>query len=339
MCSPKHAHLTQLPNFRAPRNTIDTFLCHARTVLELAARLLPRLAAGVPLVVATAIAVDGSMPRTLGTSMSWDGAAAIGSIAGGCIEGAIVEVAERVLDDSATRIIEFGVSDADALSVGLACGGRVTLHLALLRPSDESVQKLRDAVAGLPASVALTADGFAIGEGVEAVYLDSLEPPARMIIIGAMEFSAALSAAAHVLGYAVTVCDPRELFTTSERFPGADLAVEWPPSYLARTAIDSRTVICHLGHDDRYDVDLLEVALSSPAVYVGAMGSRRTTEKRRTALAERGMDDARLHAPIGLDLGASTPAQVAVSILAEVLAVTNGRVAEPLRATGESIRP
>ena len=292
----------------------------------------------MPLVVATAIAVHGSMPRTLGTSMSWDGAAAIGSIAGGCIEGAIVEVAERVLDDSVTRIIEFGVSDADAFSVGLACGGQVSLHLALLQPSDPAVQKLRDAVAGLPASIALTVDGFSIAEGVDAAYVDSIEPPARMIVIGAMEFSVALSAAAQVLGYAVTVCDPRELFATAERFPGADLAVEWPPEYLARTAIDERAIICHLGHDDRYDVDLLEIALASPAAYVGAMGSRRTTEKRRSALAERGIDDGRLHAPIGLDLGATTPEQTAVSILAEVLAVTNGRVAEPLRAGTGSLR-
>ena len=307
-------------------------------MLELAARLLPRLDAGVPLVVATAIAVDGSMPRTLGTSMSWDGTAAIGSIAGGCIEGAIVEVAERVLDDSVTRIIEFGVSDESALSVGLACGGKVRLHLALLAPSDPAVQKLRDAVAGLAASVALTADGFAIAADEDSAFVDSIEPPVRMIIIGAMEFSVALSAAAQVLGFAVTVCDPRELFATAERFPGAELAVEWPPEYLARTLIDSRTVICHLGHDDRYDADVLEVALASPAAYVGAMGSRRTTKKRRAALAERGIDDTRLHAPIGLDLGASTPEQTAVSILAEVLAVTNGRVAEPLRAGTGSLR-
>jgi xanthine dehydrogenase accessory factor len=307
-------------------------------VLELAARLLPRLDAGVPLVVATAIAVDGSMPRTLGTSMSWDGTAAIGSIAGGCIEGAIVEVAERVLDDSVTRIIEFGVSDESALSVGLACGGKVRLHLALLRPRDEPVQKLRDAVAGLPASVALTVDGFAIADGVDGAYLDSIEPPARMIIIGAMEFSVALAAAAQVLGYAVTVCDPRDLFTTADRFPGADLVVEWPPEYLARAAIDGRTVICHLGHDDRYDADVLEVALASPAAYVGAMGSRRTTDKRRAALAERGIDDSRLRAPIGLDLGASTPEETAVSILAEILAVRSERAPGSLTSTRGSIR-
>jgi xanthine dehydrogenase accessory factor len=307
-------------------------------MFELAARLLPRLDAGVPLVVATAIAVDGSMPRTLGTSMAWDGTSAIGSITGGCIEGAIVEVAERVLDDAVTRIIEFGVSDESALSVGLACGGKISLHLGLLLPTDPTVQKLRDAVAGQPASVALTASGFSIARDADAAFVDSIEPPARMIIIGAMDFSVALAAAAQVLGFAVIVCDPRELFTTAERFPGSDLVIEWPPDYLARAVIDERTVICHLGHDDRYDADLLELALASRAAYVGAMGSRRTTEKRRAALLARGIDTARLRAPIGLDLGATTPEQVAVSILAEVLAVTNGRLAEPLRAGSGALR-
>ncbi len=315
-------------------------MCHARFVLEIAQRLTDRLEAGIPLVVATAIAVDGRMPRTLGTSMSWDGTAAIGSIAGGCIEGAIVEVADRVLDDSRTRVISFGVSDADALSVGLACGGNVTLHLALVRPGDPVVATLRDAAAGSAAQVALTRDGFDAGSATaEVLYLDAIEPPARMIVVGAMEFSVALSAAAQAMGFAVTIVDPRELFTTAERFPGAELVVEWPPEYLARTPIDARTVICHLGHDDRYDDDLLAVALATPAGYVGAMGSRTTTAKRRVALDERGVDHARLHAPIGLDLGATTPEETAVAILAEILAVRSGRVADPLRVTDGSIRP
>jgi xanthine dehydrogenase accessory factor len=313
-------------------------MCDSRVVLEIAARLLHPLDAGVPIVVATAIGVEGSMPRTVGTSMAWDGSAAIGSIAGGCIEGAIVEVAERVLDDGRTRVIEFGVSDADAFAVGLACGGRIRLHLALVRPADAVVESLRDAAAGRTASVALTEEGYALSPE-HALHVDSVEPPARMIIVGAMEFSAALSTAAQALGYTVTVVDPRDLFTTPERLPGADLVVEWPPDYLARTPIDARTVICHLGHDDRYDADLLEVALASPAAYVGAMGSRRTTETRRTALESRGVDTARLHAPIGLDLGATTPEETAVAILAEILATRSARIGEPLRETRGSIRP
>lgn len=307
-------------------------------MLELAERLLDRLNAGVPLVVATAIDVDGSMPRTVGTSMSWDGSAAIGSIAGGCIEGAIVDVAEQVLDDARTRIVEFGVSDGDAFAVGLACGGRIRLHLALVRPGDAVVAQLRDAAAGRNATLALTAEGVSVARDADALFVDRAEPPARLIVVGAMEFSAALSTAAQALGFAVTVVDPRAIFLTVERFPGADLAVEWPPGYLARTEIDDRTVICHLGHDDRYDIDLLEIALASPAAYVGAMGSRRTTELRRGALESRGVDTAHLHAPIGLDLGAATPEETAVSILAEVIAARAGRLAKPLRVTRGGIR-
>jgi xanthine dehydrogenase accessory factor len=311
-------------------------------MLEIASRLLQSLDAGVPLVVATAIGVDGRMPRTLGTSMAWDGAAAIGSIAGGCIEGAIVEVAERVLDDGRTRVISFGVTDADAFSVGLACGGKVELHLATVQPGDPVVTTLRDAAAGAAASVAFTAHGFAADErsteGHGILFVDRIDAPAQMIVIGAMEFSAALSRAAQTLGFAVTVVDPRAVFLTAERFPGAELVIEWPPEYLARTAIDSRTVICHLGHDDRYDTDLLQLALASPAGYVGALGSRRTTEKRRADLDARGADHARLHAPIGLDLGATTPEETALAILAEIVAERNGRLAAPLTTASGSIR-
>ena len=300
-------------------------------MLELAARLLARLDGsdqrpGGAIVVATVIAIDGSSPRTLGTSMAWDGAVVIGSIAGGCVEGATVEVAERVLDDGRTRTVEFGVSDEAALGVGLSCGGLLRIHLALLRPDAagdaSTIAELRRAASGQSARVSLTAEGYRT-DVCDALYLDSRTPPARMIIVGAMEYSTALSNAAQVLGYDVTVCDPRELFTTAARFPGAALAVEWPPEYLGRAAIDDRAVICLLSHDDRFDAEALAVALRSPAAYVGAMGSRRTHARRMDALRRIGVEPellARLHSPIGLDLGASTPEETAVSILAEVLA-------------------
>lgn len=322
-------------------------------MLELAERLLVRLDAGAPVVVATAIGVDGSAPRTVGTSMVWDGRDVIGSIAGGCVEGAVVEVAERVLDDGRTRIVEFGVSDELALRVGLSCGGLLRIHLALLDPARASfdaataatMSALRDAAAGRSARVALTASGFDTADCADdTAFIDSRMPPARLILIGAMEFSSALSAAAQVLGFEVTVVDPRELFTTAARFPGAGLAVEWPPEYLERSvlggAIDARTVIALLSHDDRFDADALAVALRSPAGYVGAMGSRRTHERRMHALAELGVDAserARLHSPIGLDVGASTPEETAISILAEVLRERTGASGKPLKALGGSI--
>lgn len=316
-------------------------------MLELAARLLARLDGsdqrpGGPIVVATVIAIDGSSPRTLGTSMAWDGEAVIGSIAGGCVEGATVEVAERVLDDGRTRTVEFGVSDETALNVGLSCGGLLRIHLALLRPDAASdrgvIDALRAAASGQSAHLSLTAEGYRT-DLCDALYLDSRTPPARMVIVGAMEYSTALSNSAQALGYAVTVCDPRELFTTSERFPGASLAIEWPPEYLARTEIDARTVICLLSHDDRFDAEALAVALRSPASYVGAMGSRRTHTRRMNALRAlalgigTGISEPlleRLHSPIGLDLGGSTPEETAVSILAEVLAERTAASRRPL---------
>ncbi len=310
-------------------------------MLELATRLLARLDGsdqrpGGPIVVATVVGIDGSSPRTLGTSMAWDGESVIGSIAGGCVEGATVEIAERVLDDGRTRTVEFGVSDEAALGVGLSCGGLLRIHLALLRPDAAAdaatIAELRRAASGQSARVSLTAQGYRT-DLCDALYLDSRTPPARMIIVGAMEYSTALSNAAQVLGYEVTVCDPRELFTTAARFPGAELAVEWPPEYLERTVIDGRSVICLLSHDDRFDADALAVALRSPAGYVGAMGSRRTHAQRMDALRELGVEPealARLHSPIGLDLGASTPEETAVSIIAEVLADRTAASRRPL---------
>ncbi len=312
-------------------------MCHADVVLELADRLLARLHAGRELVVATVIGVDGSAPRTLGTSMAWDGEAVIGSIAGGCVEGAVLDVADRVLDDGRTRVIEFGVPEDGAagelaLEAGLSCGGALTLHLAVLRPGDTALAALEGAVRGESARIRLTEDGYAMDE-CESMFVDVKVPPARLIIVGAMEFSAALAAAAQPLGFAVTVCDPRAVFTTAERFPGAELVVQWPTEFLGGTELDERSVVCLLSHDDRFDAEALLLALRSPARYVGAMGSRRTDARRRARLTELGASAeelARLHSPIGLDLGASTPEETAISILAEVLQSRAVASARPL---------
>ncbi|CAN5391640.1 XdhC family protein [soil metagenome] len=317
-------------------------------MLELAARLLARLDGtdhrpGGPIVVATVVGIDGSSPRTLGTSMAWDGEAVIGSIAGGCVEGATVEVAERVWEDGRTRTVEFGVSDETAFSVGLSCGGLLRIHLALLRPDAtadaRTIAELRRAASGRSARLSLTAEGYRT-DICDALYLDTRTPPARMIIVGAMEFSSALSNAAQVLGYQVTISDPRALFTTAERFPGAELAVQWPTEYLERTEIDERTVICLLSHDERFDADALAIAIRSPAGYVGAMGSRRTHARRMEALRERGVEPellARLRSPIGLDLGGSTPEETAISILAEVIADRTAASRRPLHTLDGAI--
>jgi xanthine dehydrogenase accessory factor len=280
-------------------------------MFEIADRLLAAVDAGRTLVVATAVHIDGSAPRTVGTSMAWDGAAVIGSIAGGCVEGAVVEVADRVLRSGTAETVEFGVDDDTAMSVGLTCGGAIRVHVQPF--SVELQQALRE------------------GTSVDVCgYVDRPELERCMIILGAMDFSAALAAAASAIGYRVTVVDPRALFATAERFATSEIVVEWPTEYLARTAIDDRTAICVLSHDWRFDAEALAIALRSPAGYVGAMGSRVTDARRRASLDELGVDHARLRSPIGLDLGASTPHETAVSILAEVLAVRSGASTDAL---------
>ena len=335
-------------------------------MFEIADRLVAALDEGRTLAVATAVAIDGSAPRTVGTSMAFDGTTVIGSIAGGCVEGAVVDVCELVLDDGIARTVEYGVSDETAFSVGLTCGGQLRIVVA---PVDQSVEAaLRAAAADAPAGIATVVGesesarryGSRIAAELDArvslgesglstidcdgdlveVFFEVATAPPRMILFGAMEFSVALAAAATQLGYRVTVCDPRGLFATAARFPAAEVVVEWPTVWLARTPVDERTVICVLAHDDRFDAEIIAQSLALPVAFVGAMGSRRTHERRLASLRDRGVSDesiARLHSPIGLDLGASTPEETAVSILAEVLAARTGANAAPLRDSDGSI--
>ncbi len=294
---------------------------HHELMHEIADRLLAAHTAGRRLAVATAISIEGSAPRTVGTSMAFDGEAVMGSIAGGCVEGAVVEACELVLADGIPRTVEYGVSDETALSVGLTCGGQLRIH----------VQPFTDALA----------DALREHQPIEVCgFIDAPQVARRMIIFGAMEFSTALSAAAQVIGYRVTVCDPRPLFATPERFPGAEVVVQWPTEFLAATEVDENTVICVLSHDARFDAELIAQALALPVAYVGAMGSRNTHDRRIASLLERGVSDtSNLHSPIGLDLGGSTPEETAIAILAEVIAARTAASRLPLVERTGSIHP
>jgi len=333
-------------------------------MFEIADRLVAAIDAGRTLAVATAVSIEGSAPRTVGTSMAFDGESVIGSIAGGCVEGAVVDVCELVLADGVSRTVDYGVSDETAFSVGLTCGGQLRIRVTAVTPQVDAA--LRAAAAGAPAGLATvlgeTSGRFddriaaeldarvALGETalrtidcdgeLVDVFFEVATPPAHLIVFGAMEFSVALAAAGSALGYRVTVCDPRGLFATAARFPMAEVVVEWPTTWLARTPVDARTVICVLAHDDRFDAEIIAQALTLPVAFVGAMGSRRTHERRVASLRDRGVGDdaiARLHSPIGLDLGASTPEETAVSILAEVISARTGASAAALRETSGSI--
>ncbi|MFE9249754.1 XdhC family protein [Streptomyces sp. NPDC007088] len=187
--------------------------------------------------------------------------------------------------------------------------------------------------AGRTGRVTIGADGSRCGRPV-TLLVESSVPPPRLIVFGAIDYAAALVRAGAFLGYRVTVCDARPVFATPERFPGADeVVVEWPHRYLGATATDERTVLCVLTHDAKFDVPLLRIALRLPVAYVGAMGSRRTHLDRLRRLRAEGMTEtelARLRSPIGLDLGASTPEETALSIAAEIVAVRNGGTGAPL---------
>jgi xanthine dehydrogenase accessory factor len=168
------------------------------------------------------------------------------------------------------------------------------------------------------------------------VFVQSYAPPPRMLVFGAIDFAAAVARVGKFLGFHVTVCDARPVFATENRFPGVDeVVVDWPHRYLARTTINARTVICVLTHDPKFDVPLLQVALRTPAAYVGAMGSRRTNDERLKRLREAGVTEdelARLHAPLGLDIGARTPEETAVSIVAEIIQHRWGGTGQPLNS-------
>lgn len=360
---------------------------------EITPQLRELLRAGTPFALATVVGVRGSAPRGPGAAMAVaaDGRV-VGSVSGGCVEGAVYEAATEVLASGEARTETYGISDGDAFAVGLTCGG--TLEI-LIRPygaephdgpaATPGLLDLLDAVErGEPVAVATVTAGSAplgaqlvirtgtgtgtgapdgslghpwldsavaddarglLAQGTPAVrrhygargqrrmddvavFIQAFRPPARMLVFGAIDYAAATARMGAFLGYRVTVCDARPAFATPERFPAADEVVRaWPHDYLARTEVDERTVVCVLTHDPKFDIPLVLAALRTPAGYVGVMGSRRTHEDRLARLREEGVSEAdlaRLASPIGLDLGARTPEETAVSIAAEIIATRWG---------------
>ncbi len=337
--------------------------------------------AGGTVGVGTVIGTFRSAPRPPGAAMlvGPDGTA-VGSVSGGCIEGAVYDLASTARDGGPPMLQRYGVSDDDAFTVGLTCGGIIdvfveafssatfpefgSLAASILagepvalttvtagRPdqlgrhlviwtTDASgglgSERLDDAVrddargllaTGRTATLTYGPDGQRRGEGL-SVFVSCFAPAPRMLVFGAIDFAAAVARVGSFLGYKVTVCDARPVFATSKRFPDADeVIVDWPHRYLraqvAAGALDGRTVICVLTHDPKFDVPVLADALRLPVAYVGAMGSRETHADRLARLVEAGLTEAelrRLSSPIGLDLGARTPEETAISIAAEIIA-------------------
>lgn len=263
---------------------------------------------GEPYALASITAAAGSAPRELGPALAVDGEGnAAGTVSAGCIDAEVYELCREVLGSGVETRRRFDSDPADAFAPQLPCGGSIEVTVRRIDPRTDP----------LP------------------VQPPSADERPRLLIFGAVQFADTLATVGRLLGYHVTVCDARPVFATRERVPDADdVVVEWPHRYLARTPVDARTAICVLTHDAKFDVPVLAEALRSAAGYVGALGSRRTCADRAQRLRESGIGDealARLHAPIGLDLGGGTPQEVAVSICAEIIAVMRGGSARPLR--------
>ncbi|WP_405773729.1 XdhC family protein [Streptomyces sp. NBC_01538] len=354
-------------------------------MLDIAEELHRWVKQGRDFAVATVVAVTGSAPRRPGAALAVDAdGTAIGSVSGGCVEGAVYELCGQALAAGEPLLERFGYSDDDAFAVGLSCGGVIDILVTPVRASapvrEVFASALAAAASGEAAALARIVSGPAellgrallvapdgayeggfgahpeldrtvaaearayldagrtgtleIGEQGSrcgaplTVLVESSVPPPRMIVFGAIDFASALARMGKFLGYHVTVCDARPVFATPARFPEADeVVVEWPHRYLERTAVDARTVLCVLTHDAKFDVPLLQLALRLPVAYVGAMGSRRTHLDRNERLREVGITElelARLRSPIGLDLGARTPEETALSIASEIVANRRG---------------
>lgn len=351
----------------------------------------------------TVVTTFGSAPRQPGaaTIRSPDGSV-VGSVSGGCVEGAVYELAGDVVQSGEPRAERYGVSDDDAFAVGLTCGGILDVFCEPVSPQTwpdlgdlaEAVAARRpiavatviasahasarlgahltvtpDAVSGTlgdgdldrvvaqdarglldlgeSSTLRYGAHGRRMGEDI-TLFVNTFAPSPRMIVFGAVDYAAALAAAGASLGYHVTVCDARSVFATRHRFPAAhEVVVDWPHRYLRAELdagrVDARTAICVLTHDPKFDVPALQTAFETPeGVYIGAMGSRRTHEDRLRRLRDEGATDtdlARLHSPIGLDLGARTPAETAVSIVAEIIAARRGGSGTNLTRLADRIHP
>jgi xanthine dehydrogenase accessory factor len=342
---------------------------------------------------ATVVGTYRSAPRQPGAAMALtDAGEPVGSVSGGCVEGAVFELGQEVLETGDAVLQRYGVSDDDAFAVGLTCGGIIDIFVEAVDRTtfpqlDDVVTSVRahepvavatviDGPGNVGAHLAVWSDRSAGGLGSErldaavtddvrgmldhgatgilrigadgerrqdelSVFVQSFAPAPRMLVFGAIDFARAVARVGKFLGYRVTVCDARGVFATAKRFPEADeVVVEWPHRFLATAEVDARTVICVLTHDPKFDVPLLEAALKTDAAYIGAMGSRRTHEDRLERLREEGVSDedlARIASPIGLDIGARTPEETAVSVAAEIVALRWGGSGKRLAGTAGPI--
>jgi xanthine dehydrogenase accessory factor len=340
---------------------------------ELAADLERWRSRGERVALATVVATRRSAPRPVGAKLGVsEGGELAGSVSGGCVENEVYGAAREVLGGGRGRLLTYGISDDFALEVGLPCGGEIdvfvgapdeevlVLALEVAERGERAVQFTVLDGPDVGAELLVLENGEVVGSGPtdlaehgrelirgkrsrtlelegRTVFADVLGPPPRVLVFGAVDTAEALCKAARMIGWRTIVADARGKFATAERIPSADeLIVGWPEDVLARVEADHDTAIVVLTHEEKFDVPAIAGALATEAFYVGAMGSRRAQESRRERLAEAGIGEealARVFGPSGLDLGAQSPAETGLSVLAEILAVRAGRAGGHLRET------
>ena len=325
-----------------------------RDVLEDALEFID---AGEPVAVAMVVDSKRSAPRPLGSRLlvTADGEMR-GSVSGGCVESDVVLRAEEVLRTGTPALVSYGISDDDAFDVGLPCGGEIEVFIAPMDP--EEVRRVAAAVRDeerLSVRTTLTGGGagaksYEPGEAHSSaqresadVFVEQFAPPPVLMVFGAVDTAQALCRIAKQVGFRTIVSDARTKFARPERLPDADrIVVGWPAMAYDEHPPDDATYVVVLTHDARFDEPALGPALRSPAPYIGALGSRRAQDKRRERMLNAGYSDeelARIAGPLGLDIGAVTPAETAVSIMAEVLATRAGRSGGPLSGSPGRIHP
>ncbi len=303
---------------------------------------------GIGAVLATVVQTWGSAPRRVGAQLAVSGDGQMqGSVSGGCVEGAVLLEAQEALETGEMRLLEYGVSDDDAFAVGLACGGTIRV---LVEPVGSAITEeiLNQIVAARTDRVAVAyevnvktgARGVMNGgfeqrfrmdrSGFEEdgdVFVAIHNPPLRLIVVGAVHIAQALVPMARIAGYDPVIIDPRDAFGSTARFPGEEIIADWPDDAIATIGLDARTAVVLLTHDPKLDDPALHAALASDVFYIGALGSKRTHAARVARLSEAGFDAAqiaRIRGPVGLDIGAAGPSEIAVSILAQMVQALRG---------------
>ena len=301
---------------------------------------------GRKVAVATVVATRRSAPRPIGSKLTVSESGELaGSVSGGCVESDVVLAAQEVLGGGPPRLLTYGITDEMAFGIGLPCGGEIDVFVEELTDAERPDvtltvvaganvgERLHDAE--LEQEARRRGRSHVIELADSTVFADVVAPPTRLFVYGAVDTAEALCRAARLLGWQTVVADARASFATAERIPSADdLLVSWPDEAVAAVQPDLGTAVIVLTHDDKFDLPLIRAALASDAFYIGWIGSRRNQERRRDLLREEGVTDdelERISGPAGLDIGADTPSETAVSMLGEILALRAGRAGGRLK--------